>query len=56
MGPGDEIIVLGDLEGSCNMTISIWSDEEKTYKLTLKVIVPQDLGWNDSPNGTRGYL
>ena len=32
MGPGDEIIVPGDLECSCNMVSSIWSVEGKTCK------------------------
>ena len=32
MGPGDEIIVPGDLECSCNMVSSIWSIERKTYR------------------------
>ena len=31
MGPVDEIIDSGDLECSCNMVISIWSVEGKTY-------------------------
>ena len=30
MGPGDEMIVPGDLEASCNMDSSIWSVEWKT--------------------------
>ena len=30
MGPGDEMIVPGDLEDSCNMVSSIWSVERKT--------------------------
>ena len=30
MRSGDEMIVPGDVEGSCNMVISIWSVERKT--------------------------
>ena len=55
MGPGDEIIVPGDLECSCNMVSSIWSVERKTYRsmctfevtviVTVKVTVKvKDLG------------
>ena len=32
MGPGDDMIVPGDLEGSCNMVSYISSDEGKTYR------------------------
>ena len=32
IGLGDEMIVPGDLEGSCNMVISIWSFEGNTYR------------------------
>jgi len=32
MGPSDEIIVPGDMEGSFNMVSSSWYVEEKTYK------------------------
>ena len=31
MGPGDEMIVPGDLEGSYNIISSIWSVEGKVY-------------------------
>ena len=32
IGPEDEMIVLGDLECSCNMDSYIWSVERKTYR------------------------
>jgi len=41
MGPGDEIIVPGDLECSCNMVSSIWSVERKTYRSMCDI-------WGDS--------
>ena len=41
MGPGDEIIVPGDLECSCNMVSSIWSVERKIYRSMCDI-------WGDS--------
>ena len=41
MGCGDEIIVPGDLECSCNMVSSIWSVERKTYRYMCDI-------WGDS--------
>ena len=32
MGPGNEIIVPGDMEGSFNMVSSFWSVEEHTFR------------------------
>ena len=32
LGPGDEMIVPGDIEGSSNMVSYIWSVEGKTYR------------------------
>ena len=38
MGPGDEMIVPGDLECSCNMVSSIWSVKKKDIvTVTVKV-------------------
>ena len=45
MGPGDEIIVPGDLECSCNMVSSIWSVERKTYRSMCDISGDSD---NDS--------
>ena len=60
MGPGDEIIVSGDLECFCKMFSSTWSVEGKAYilvcdnrslitvtvkvKLMVRLIVQWDLG------------
>ena len=35
MGPGDEMIVSGDMESSCNMVSSIWTVEEKIYMFVI---------------------
>jgi len=32
LGPGDEMIVPGDIEGSSNMVSSSWSVEGKAYR------------------------
>ena len=62
MGPGDEIIVPGDLECSCNMVSSIWSFEGKTYRSNcdnwgwITVTVTWALGWNDGHMGPSGFL
>jgi len=32
MGPGDKMIVSGDLEGFCNMVSSIWTIGGKIYR------------------------
>ena len=41
MGPGDEIIVPGDLECSCTIVSSIGSVERKTYRSMCDI-------WGDS--------
>ena len=67
-GPGNELIVPGNLDDSCNVVNFILSVEGKTYTsfcdtrgwITLTVNVEMiiwlifllDLGWNDSPRLT----